>query len=155
MDMIGPVGPAYTSVAAALARALSAACLLRRETASPQERLRARQPATVPRVGVGGVAYAAGGVDEILKPFGGGRVEHVAGLLERAEGVGIEHFRPQIAVITCRITVAGEHMLEMRGAVAQDHLLRQAHLATCFDFDRGRVGSNARSQEVEVHIDKG
>src|SRR5215211_378494 len=41
---------------------------------------------------------------------------------ERAEPVRREHIRPEVAVVTCRIVVAGKDVLEMRHTVSHHEL---------------------------------
>src|SRR5262249_36837861 len=78
-----------------------------------------RQTPTKGGVEVGRVARAAGGVD-IMQPLRDAGVEDIAGLLERREGVGVEHLRPQIAVIGRGVAGACEYVLEVGGSVAHD-----------------------------------
>src|ERR1700722_9248502 len=87
-----------------------------REAAAPQQRLLVGQPAAEGLVGLVRSARAAGRIDEAMEPLGGRAVEHVAGLLEGVEGVGVEHTRPHVAVLGRRIVVAGEDVAELRRA---------------------------------------
>ena len=79
--------------------------------------LRARRASAAERlVGLRRIARAAGGIDVSRKRLRDRRIEHVAGLLESGESVGIEHLRPHVAVVGRRIAVAGEDMPEVRAA---------------------------------------
>src|SRR5580700_8102652 len=82
------------------------------ETALTQERVGGRQPAAKRLVGFGRILRAAGGVNLFAQPLSGRRIENVPGLLERREGVGIEHLGPHVAVIGSRIAAAREDMAE-------------------------------------------
>src|SRR5579871_372537 len=73
------------------------------KAALAQERVGARQAAAKRLVGLGRIAGAAGRIDEIVQPLRRLRIEHVAGLFERFEGIGVEHFRPHVAVVAGRI----------------------------------------------------
>ena len=72
------------------------------------------------------IARAAGGIDMIAQVLRGAGIEDVAGFLERGEGVGVQHLRPHIAVIGRGVAAAGEHVLEVGGAVAHDDFGRHA-----------------------------
>src|SRR5262245_11860395 len=50
-------------------------------------------------IGFGKVAGTARRVDVLVEPRRGSRIEGVAGFLEGAEAIGVEHLRPQIAVV--------------------------------------------------------
>src|SRR5215472_14173584 len=61
------------------------------EPAPLEQRFLGRQPAAEGLVGFVRRARAARRIDEAVEPLGGLLVEHVAGLLEGIEGVGVEH----------------------------------------------------------------
>ena len=83
------------------------------------------------------------------------RIEDVAGFLEGAERVGVEHLRPHIAVIGRRIAAAGKDMPEMRRAMTHDDLVRHADARHFLFLERGDVEIVARFQRVEFEIDQG
>ena len=74
-----------------------------------------------------------------MQPLGGGGIENVAALLEGREGIGVEHFRPHVAVIGRRIAAAGEDMTEMRRAVAHHDLVGHADARQRFFLERGGI----------------
>src|SRR6478735_3199277 len=77
------------------------------EQATPtQERVRLGLAAAEGDIGLLGLARAARRVDVVVQTFGSGRIEDVAGLLEGAEGVGVHHLRPHVAVIAGGIVIA-------------------------------------------------
>src|ERR1700751_542530 len=84
------------------------------ESTLAQQRIRARQPAAEGLVGFGRITCAAGRIDVVMQPLRRRRVEYVAGFLECFERIGVEHFRPHVAVVAGRIAAAGEDMSEMR-----------------------------------------
>src|SRR6185437_15758449 len=84
------------------------------------------------------VAGAAGGVDKLLEALSHGRIENVAGLLERLEPVSVEHLRPEIAVVGGRVA-ARENMLEMRRAVTHGDRLGHADPLEFFPLERNDV----------------
>ena len=98
-------------------------------SASPRrfkQRVGRRQPSAERHIKRLGIARAAGGIDMVAQLARGRRIEDIAGLLEGAEGIGVEHFRPHITVIGRRIAAAGKDMPEMRRAVAHDDFVRHA-----------------------------
>src|SRR6516165_2527745 len=68
------------------------------------------------------IARAAGGVDMIMQLVRDAGIKDVAGLLERREGIGVEHLRPQIAVVGRGVAGARKYVLDMGGSVADDVL---------------------------------
>src|SRR5215469_4164355 len=72
------------------------------------------------------VAGVAGAVDG-FETRGERGVEDIARLGESGKAVGLQHLGPEIGVISGGIAAAGEQVLEMRQAVAQADLLRDAH----------------------------
>ena len=48
------------------------------------------------------------------------------GLLEGGKTIGVQGFRPEIAVISCRIALAGKNVREMRRGVSRDNFRRPA-----------------------------
>src|ERR1700730_8755896 len=87
---------------------------------SPEQPVGRRQTPTKGGVEVGRVARATGGVDIIMQSLRDAGIEDIAGFLERREGVGVEHLRPQIAVIGRGVARAREYVLEVGGSVAHD-----------------------------------
>src|SRR5204862_3266465 len=83
------------------------------QTASPQQRIGLRLTAAERDVGVFGIARASGRIDVVVQAFGHLSIEDVAGLLERAEGVGVHHLGPHITVIAGGIVIAGKHVAEL------------------------------------------
>src|SRR5262249_47932972 len=75
----------------------------------PEQPVGRRQTPTKGGVEVGRVARAAGRVDIIMQALRDAGVEDIAGLLERRESVGVEHLRPQIAVIGRGVAGAREY----------------------------------------------
>src|SRR6516164_10392543 len=86
----------------------------------PEQPFGRRQASAERGVELGWVARAAGGVDMIMQPLRDAGIEDIACLLERREGVGVEHLRPQIAVIGRGIAGAREYVLEVGGSMAHD-----------------------------------
>src|SRR5215472_8679068 len=97
------------------------------EQSAPLEQAVGRRQATAEQgVELGRIACAAGRVDVRVQLARGRAVEDVAALLERGEGVGVEHLRPHVAVIARGVTAAGEDVPEMGGAVPHHDLGRHA-----------------------------
>ena len=125
---------------------------------SPQQRVRRRQPAAEGDIGFFRLLRAAGGIDEAAQLLGRRLVENVARLLEGAEGIGVEHLRPHVAVIGRGIAAAGEDMREMRRPVAHDDLVRHADPVERRLLERGgvealrrpRARCNSRSSRAEA-----
>src|SRR5204863_9648825 len=93
------------------------------EQATPaQQRVGLGRAAAERDIGVFGVARSAGGIDVVMQPLGEGGIEDVAGLLEGAEGVGVHHLGPHVAVVTGGIVIAGEDMAELGRPVPQRDL---------------------------------
>jgi hypothetical protein len=80
-------------------------------------------------------------------------VEHVAGLLEGVEGVGVEHLRPHVAVVARRVVVAGEDMAEVRRAVPHHDLLRHADAVERRPLEDRRVKVVGAFQRMVVEVD--
>ena len=78
------------------------------QSPSLEQPVRRRQSPTEGGVEFDRVARAAGGIDMIMELLRRAGMKDVAGLLECRKGVGIEHLRPQIAVISRGIAVARE-----------------------------------------------
>jgi hypothetical protein len=70
------------------------------QAAAAQQRIRLRLAAAEGDVGLLRLARAARRVDVVVQTLCHRGVEDVAGLLERAERVGVHHLRPHVAVIT-------------------------------------------------------
>src|ERR1700685_3961637 len=94
----------------------------RRETTLTQQRFGAGKAAAEGLVGVGGIARAAGGVNRLLQPLGGRRIENIAGFFKSLECVGVENLRPHVTVVAGRISAAGEYVTKMRRTMAHDDL---------------------------------
>src|SRR5262249_31350142 len=117
---------------------------------------RRQSPAEV-GVELGRSARIASGVDMIMQLLRDAGVKDVASLLERREGVGVEHLRPQIAVVGRGVAGAREYVLEMGGSVAHDDLGRHADarehsLLEAVDVEG--LGAAGRGLEMEVEIDE-
>src|SRR3569623_864627 len=80
--------------------------LQRREAAVPEQARHIRVAAAEQPVGFAEVARTAARVNVGVESFGRRRVERIAGLVEGSETVGVEHLRPQVAVVAGRIAVA-------------------------------------------------
>src|SRR6516225_12261014 len=109
------------------------------EAAFAKKRVRGRQPTAERFVGFGRVLPATGGIDAIAQTFRGGGVENVAGLRERGKCVGVEHFRPHIAVIASGITAAGEDMGKVRQAMPHHDFVWHADPGKACRFEGARV----------------
>src|SRR5206468_12128199 len=66
------------------------------QTPTTQQRVRLRLAATERDIGFLGLARAARRIDIVMQSPGSGGIEDVAGLLEGAEGVGVQHVRPHV-----------------------------------------------------------
>src|ERR1700722_1685555 len=84
------------------------------------------------------VATAASRIDEIIEPLGDVRIKDVATLLERFEAIGVENFRPEIAVIGGRIA-ARKNMLEVRRSVTHADRVGHADPREFLAFERDDV----------------
>src|SRR5277367_5386225 len=80
-------------------------------------------------------------------------IEDVAGLFERREAVGVENFRPQIAVIGGRIA-AGKDVLEMGSTVTQGDRVGHADSLQLLPLERDHIDIRRRWIEVKPEIDK-
>ncbi|GCC48925.1 hypothetical protein chiPu_0033207 [Chiloscyllium punctatum] len=89
-----------------------------------------------------------------MQPLGGRRIEDVAGLLEGAEGVGVHHLRPHVAVIAGGIMVAGEDVTELGRPVAQRDFRGHADLLQLLLFEGADVPARRRRLGVEFEVDQ-
>src|SRR5262249_4430202 len=120
-----------------------------------EQALGRRQSPAEGGVELGRIARATGGVDMIMQLVRDAGVKDVAGLLERREGVGVEHLRPQIAVVGRGIAGAGKYVLEVGGSVTHDDLGRHADarersLLEAVDVE----GVAGRRLEMQVEVDE-
>ena len=120
----------------------------------PQQRVRLRLAAAEGDIGVLRVARTARRIDVIMQAFGGGGIEDVAGLLEGAEGIGVHHLRPHVAVIAGRIVIAGEDMAELRGPVPQRDFRGHADLFQLRLLERCNVAAGLGRLGVEFEVDQ-
>src|SRR3981189_1396173 len=97
-----------------------------RQSPPPEQPIWRRQPTAEGGVEFDRIARAAGGVDVLPQVLRSTGIENVAGFLERGKSVGVQHLRPHIAVISRGAAAAGEHVLEVGGAVADDNFSRNA-----------------------------
>ena len=96
-------------------------------SASLQQRVDARFFAAESLVQGHRVFGATAGEDVLAKRLGDLRVKDVARFLERLKSIGVQHFGPQIRVVTGRVA-AGKDVLEVGAAVARDDLRDQPDL---------------------------
>src|SRR5262245_64908871 len=80
-----------------------------------EQALGRRQAPAEGGVELGRIARTAGGVDMIMQLLRDAGIKDVAGLLERRERVGVEHLRPQVAVVGRGIAGTGKYVLEEIG----------------------------------------
>src|SRR5215831_7090548 len=120
-----------------------------------EQALGRRQAPAEGGVELGRIARAAGGVDMIMQLLRDAGIKDVAGLLERRERVGVEHLRPQIAVVGRGVAGARKYVLEVGGSVTHDDLGRHAvarerSLLEAIDVE----GVADRGLEMQVEVDE-
>ena len=98
---------------------------------------------------------AAGCIDRLAQPLRRRRIENVAGLLEGREGIGIEHFRPHVAVIGRRHSrrrrrCAAKCGGRCRMAISSGMPMRDSALS----LERRGVDALGGRQRMEFEIDQ-
>ena len=121
------------------------------QAAPGQQRLDVRLPAAEFFIKRHGVVGPAPGKDVVPERGGGFFIEN-AGLLEGLEGVGVQHFGPDVTVVARRVH-AGEDVPEIGRAVARDDLRDQAAAAHRGLLELQHVRRFRLGQGVPVHVE--
>src|SRR3984957_7721018 len=114
---------------------------------------RQRRAAAKGSIGLVIVAAAAGRVDEVIEPLCDIWVKDVATLLEGLEAIGVEHFRPQIAVVGGGIA-ARENMLKMRSSVTHADRVGHADPLAFLALERDDIDLAGRGIEMQLQVDQ-
>ena len=89
-----------------------------------------------------------------MQAFGERGVKNIAALHKRLETVGIENFRPEIAVIAGAIALAGEDVLKMRCPVAHGDSGRHPDDGEASGFKGDDINVAGLADEMQIKIEQ-